>query len=76
MNITGSNFTAGATVRFGVYDAPGVLVVDAYTISLTTPANIPGPVDVVIKNPPNADNLVAQGSLPGGFTYTGRKSVV
>ncbi|MFA5896389.1 MAG: fibronectin type III domain-containing protein [Thermoplasmata archaeon] len=71
VNIAGFNFTAGATVRFGVYDATGLIVRDAYTISASTPANIPGSADIAILNPPNSDNLVAEGFLPGGFTYTG-----
>ncbi|HKZ48190.1 MAG TPA: IPT/TIG domain-containing protein [Thermoplasmata archaeon] len=71
VNLSGFNFTAGATVRFGVYDATNVNVLDAYTISASTPANIPGSADIAILDPPNSDNLVAEGSLPGGFTYTG-----
>jgi len=71
VSIVGFNFTAGATVRFGAYDAANVSVLDATTISASTPANVPGAVDVVIQVPPNADNLVVQGSLLGGFAYTG-----
>ena len=69
--LSGSNFSFGAAVRFGVYDATGVSVLDSFTITAMTPANIPGSSDVTVVNPPNADGLVPQGTLVGGFTYTG-----
>jgi len=69
--ISGSNFAAGATVRFGAYDAVGVIALDAFTITATTPVNIPGSADVTVISPPNADGLVPRGILLGGFTYTG-----
>ena len=71
VTIAGSNFTAGATVLFGVYEATGVTVVDGNTITATTPANVPGGVNVTVRNLPNPDGLIPQGTLPGGFTYTG-----
>jgi len=71
VTITGSNFTAGATVLFGVYEAVGLAVLDASTITATTPANVPGIVDVTVVSPPNPDALVPRGTLTGGFTYTG-----
>jgi subtilisin-like proprotein convertase family protein len=67
----GSNFSAGAEVLFGVYEATNVVVVNSTTITAITPANIPGIVDVTVSNPPNADGLIPKGNLTDGFTYTG-----
>jgi subtilisin-like proprotein convertase family protein len=71
VNITGNNFTAGATVLFGVYEATNVIVYDPNTINATSPANIPGPVNVTVLNPLNSDNVVPSGTAVDGFTYTG-----
>jgi subtilisin-like proprotein convertase family protein len=71
VTITGSNFSAGAEVRFGVYKATNVVVINETTITAATPANIPGAVDVTVSNPPNSDDLVPSGTLVNGFTYTG-----
>jgi subtilisin-like proprotein convertase family protein len=71
VTITGSNFSAGAEVLFGVYEATNVVMVNETTITATTPANIPGVVDVTVSNLPNSDDLVPSGVLVNGFTYTG-----
>jgi YVTN family beta-propeller protein len=71
VNITGNNFTAGATVLFGVYRATNVIVYDVNTINATSPANVPGPANVTILNPPNSDNVIPSGTAVDGFTYTG-----
>jgi hypothetical protein len=48
VTITGSNYAAGATVTFGGVAATGVTVVNATTITCTTPAHAVGPVAVVV----------------------------
>jgi subtilisin-like proprotein convertase family protein len=70
VSITGGNFTAGATILFGVYEAIGAtLLGNVFTV--TTPANVPGPVDVTVQNPPTADGIIPSGTMANGFTYTG-----
>jgi IPT/TIG domain len=67
VTISGANFQSGATVAFGARNATNVNVVNATTITATTPL---GPatqqltVDVTVTNP---DNKSA--TLTGGFTY-------
>jgi subtilisin-like proprotein convertase family protein len=68
--ITGQNFTAGASVLFGVYEATGVILV-GNVFTVTTPANIPGLVDVTVNNPPTEDGIIPSGTIVNGFTYTG-----
>jgi IPT/TIG domain-containing protein len=65
VTLTGTGFAAGATVTFGGTAATGVTVVNATTITATTPARAAGAVDVVVTN---ADGR--SGVLTGGFTYT------
>ncbi len=68
--ITGENFTASGSILFGVYEATGaILAGNVYTV--TTPANVPGPVDVVVNNPPTQDGIIPSGKMVNGFTYTG-----
>ena len=64
VTITGQNFGSGATVSFGSSAATNVAVIDATTITATSPAHSGGPVDVVVKNPDDQ-----QGVLTNGFTY-------
>jgi len=64
VTITGTNFTAGATVSFGGTAATGVIFVDAFTITATTPAHAAGAVTVVVTNPDGQS-----GSLAAAFTY-------
>jgi hypothetical protein len=67
VTISGSNFQSGATVAFGARNATNVNVVNATTITATTPLGPPTQqltVDVKVTNP---DNKSA--TLTGGFTY-------
>ncbi|HEY7337758.1 MAG TPA: IPT/TIG domain-containing protein [Bryobacteraceae bacterium] len=63
VTITGGNFAAGAAVTFGGGAASNVVVVNATTITATTPAGA-GVVTVTVANPGGLS-----GSLAGGFTY-------
>ncbi len=65
VTITGTGFSAGATVKFGGASATNVNVVGSTSITATTPAHAAGAVDVVVKN---TDNQT--GTLSGGYTYT------
>ncbi|MBL8115796.1 MAG: DUF11 domain-containing protein [Acidobacteria bacterium] len=64
VTIYGSNFDAGATVRFAGNPATGVTVVNATTITATTPAGPQGPVDVSVTNPSTTSF-----SRPSAFLY-------
>lgn len=64
VTITGSDFLDGAAVNFGTVAAPSVLFKDSTRLSVTTPANAAGIVDVEVINP---NKLKA--ALKGGFTY-------
>jgi len=64
VTITGTGFLSGATLTIGAA-ATNVTVVNNTTITaLTTPANAPGLVDVVVTN-----SDTQSGTLTGGFTY-------
>jgi len=65
VTITGANFATGATVTIGGTAATGVTVVNATSITATTPAHAAGAVDVVVTNPD-----ARSGTLTGAFTYT------
>jgi hypothetical protein len=66
VTITGTNFSAGATVTFGGAAATNVVVVNGTTIAATTPAGSATAVTVTVTN------LGAEsGDLPGAFTYVG-----
>jgi hypothetical protein len=64
LTITGTNFSAGATVRFGTVAATNIVVVSGTQITATTPAGSVGAVAVTVTNPGGQS-----GSLPNGFTY-------
>jgi fibronectin type 3 domain-containing protein len=64
VTIAGSNFAAGASVKFGGAAATNVAVVNAATITATTPAGSAGAVTVTVTN---TNGL--SGSLAGGYTY-------
>ena len=64
VTITGMDFVAGASVTFGGAAATNVVVVNATTITATTPAGSPGPVTVTVTDPSGLN-----GSLTDGFTY-------
>lgn len=64
VTIAGSNFQAGATVKFGG-TAATVVSVTSSSISATTPAHAPGDVDVVVTNPD-----LQSATLVDGFDYS------
>ncbi len=64
VTVRGNNFRQGSRVRFGGVQAMNVVVVNATTITLTTPGATPGPKTVQVTAPDNQS-----GSLPNGFTY-------
>ncbi|MGO9828554.1 MAG: IPT/TIG domain-containing protein [Myxococcaceae bacterium] len=63
VTITGTNFESGAEVAFGLEPATNVVVNSPTSISATTPAGTPGPVNVAVIS----DSQTTQ--LPMGFTY-------
>jgi hypothetical protein len=63
VTITGTSFVSGAMVTIGGTAATGVTVVNATTITATTPAGAAGAKDVVVTTPDGS------GTLTGGFTY-------
>src|SRR6202044_3849970 len=69
VTITGMNFAAGATVKFGATAATKVVVVNSTTITATTPAGAVGAVTVTVTVSGQS------GSLTNGFTYTGTVAI-
>lgn len=65
VQITGTNFAAGATVSFGFATATHIVVVNSTTITATTPPQVGGSATVTVTN-----QAGTSGSLPGGFLYT------
>jgi hypothetical protein len=65
VTLAGTGFVNGATVAFGVVAATAVTVVNATTITATTPAHASGAVDVVVTNP---DGQAAV--LSPGYTFS------
>jgi hypothetical protein len=63
VTVTGINFKAGLQVTFGGIPAT-VNSVSSVAITVTTPTNAPGPVNVVVTNP-NQERSTA----PAGYTY-------
>src|ERR1019366_6300280 len=70
VTITGTNFAAGATVKFGSTAATNVVVVNSTTITATTPAGSVGAVTVTVTN-----SSGQSGSLTNGFTYIAQPTV-
>lgn len=64
VNISGSNFVSGSTVKFGGNSAYTVIFQDAALLTVVTPAGSPGAVSVIVENP-----YGQTGTLPNGFTY-------
>jgi hypothetical protein len=64
VTITGDNFVAGATVKFGTVAASSVSVASATSLSAITPPHNPASVAVVVTNPDGKS-----GKLAGAFTY-------
>ena len=71
VTITGTNFAAGATVKFGGAAATAVNVLSGTSINATTPAHSAGAVDVVVTN---SNNL--SGTLANGYTYNAPSTAV
>jgi hypothetical protein len=63
--ITGSNFTAGSHVTLDGFAATSVVVVNATTITATSPSHATGAVDVVVTN-----TIGQSTTLAGGYQYT------
>ena len=61
--ITGANFDATATVRFGDVTATQVHRLDASQLLVTTPPHAAGYVDITITNPSGASAVLTQGFL-------------
>jgi hypothetical protein len=72
VTVTGTGFTAGATLTFGGTAAlPGTVVVTATTVTGTTAGGLAGPVDVTVTNTDRQSS-----TLVGGFTYVAPPPVV
>ncbi|NVO13398.1 MAG: IPT/TIG domain-containing protein [Rhodoplanes sp.] len=69
VTITGSNFTGATAVTFGGTAATGVAVVNATTITATTPAHAPGAVDITVTTP------AGPGTGTGLYTYNAAPTV-
>ena len=69
VTITGTNFASGATVKFGTAAATNVAVVNATTITATTPAGSAGAVTVTVTVSGQTGNLT------NGFTYVATPTV-
>jgi PKD repeat protein len=71
VTISGSNFKAGATVKFGGSIASNVVVVSSNQITATTPAHYPAMVDVHVNNPD-----AQSGVLLNGFTFESPSALI
>ncbi|MGE4092560.1 MAG: IPT/TIG domain-containing protein [Candidatus Binatia bacterium] len=67
--ITGDNFLAGASVLIGGTPAADVTVVDATTLTATTPPGTAGTANVVVINPGCAGAPSCSATLANAFTY-------
>jgi hypothetical protein len=65
ITITGTGFSAGASVSLGGTAATNVTVVSSASITATTPAHAAGTVNVVVTN-----GNGQSGTLSNGYTYT------
>ena len=64
VTITGANFVAGVTVKFGANAGTGVTLTGSTSLTVSTPAGAAGAVNVVVTNP---GGLAA--TNVSGFTY-------
>ena len=64
VTITGLSFVTGMTVQFGANTPVAANFINSTQVTVLTPANAPGAVDVTVQNP---DAQTA--TLTGGFTY-------
>jgi hypothetical protein len=62
--LSGSGFLTGLSVTFGGEAATVVRVLSSAKVLVKTPANKPGTVDVVVKNPDGQSAVLAK-----GYTY-------
>jgi glucose/arabinose dehydrogenase len=65
VNVTGTGFLSGATVKLGGTSATSVAVVSGTSITAITPAHAAGAVSVQVTN-----TDAQSGTLTSGFTYT------
>jgi plastocyanin len=61
VTISGTGFVNGATVRFGVTGATGVIFVNDTTLTAQVPAIAPGTYDVTVTNPDTTSATLVQG---------------
>ena len=71
VDISGTNFDSGATVKFGVYSATEVTWNSDTSLTVTVPANVPGFSDITVTNPLTTDGISPEGASPNLFEYTG-----
>ena len=64
VTITGTGLSGVTSVKFGDTMARQIVVANDTTITATTPAHAPGPVDVMVGDSPNL------ATLRNGYTYT------
>jgi hypothetical protein len=69
VTITGSGFLGATGVTFDGTPGTGFTVVDDSTITVATPAHVPGLIDVVVVDP-------AGNSAPLGYTYVGAAAAI
>ena len=69
VTITGTNFTGATSVTFGGTAATGITVVNATTITATTPAHAAGLVNVAVTTP------VGTGTGANAYTYVAPPTV-
>ncbi|MBI2427021.1 MAG: IPT/TIG domain-containing protein [Candidatus Kerfeldbacteria bacterium] len=70
VRIRGNGFVDGIKVWFGEYEGTNVNVLDPQTITVLTPRNVVGPVDVRVQYPQNAGYAWAS-TIPSAFTFSG-----
>jgi hypothetical protein len=71
VDISGTNFESGATVKFGVYLATEVTWNSDTSLTVTVPTNVPGFSDITVTNPLTTDGISPEGTSPNLFEYTG-----
>jgi hypothetical protein len=69
VTISGENFLSGATVTIGGSPALNVTVVNATTITASTPPGSAGTANVVVINPGYAGEPTCAATLANAFTY-------
>lgn len=67
VTILGNGFTGATAVKFGGTNATALVVVDANTITCTTPAHAAGTVDVQVTTPKGSSPV---GTASDNFVYT------